>query len=409
MSPWQTFRLALRAVLRNKLRSFLTTLGVIIGVAAVIAMVAIGEGAKARVEQSFAAMGANLLIVMSGTTTRGGAFGGFGSLPTLTWEDLEAIRTQAPAVHNAAVSLQTTVQVASEDQNWTTSITGTSPEYFEIRSWPVDHGSMFGPSDLESGNKVALIGQTCAEKLFGGGVDPVGRMIRIKNVPFQIVGALVRKGQSPMGQDYDDALFIPQTTFQAKIRGGLQKFIQGVIFIGASTTEGTSLAQSQVTSLLRERHHIQPEIDDDFSIRNLTEMASAQQEGTKTLTTLLASIAAVSLLVGGIGIMNIMLVSVTERTREIGLRMAVGAKPRNILAQFLVEALTLSVAGGILGVVIGVYVAQQLAAQFGWPLLIQPQIVGISVGFSGLVGVVFGIFPARKASRLDPIEALRYE
>jgi putative ABC transport system permease protein len=409
MSPLQTFRVALRALLRNKLRSFLTTLGVIIGVAAVIAMVAIGEGAKARVEQAFAAMGSNLLIVMSGTTTRGGAFGGFGSLPTLTWDDLEAIRTQAPAVRRAAAALQTTVQVASEDQNWTTSITGTSPDYFEIRSWPLASGSMFGDSDLESGNKVVLIGQTCVEKLFGVGVDPLGRTIRIKNVPFLIVGVLSRKGQSPMGQDYDDALFVPQTTFQAKIRGGLQKFIQGVLFVGAASTADTTRAQTQVTGLLRERHHVQPGLDDDFSIRNLTELASAQQEGTKTLTTLLASIAAVSLLVGGIGIMNIMLVSVTERTREIGLRMAVGAKPRNILAQFLVEALTLSVAGGVLGVGIGVYLAQVLAEKFGWPLLIQPQIVGVSVGFSGLVGVVFGIFPARKASRLDPIEALRYE
>ncbi|HEX7478772.1 MAG TPA: ABC transporter permease [Polyangiales bacterium] len=409
MSPLQTFRVALRALLRNKLRSFLTTLGVIIGVSAVIAMVAIGEGAKARVEQSFAAMGSNLLIVMSGTTTRGGAFGGFGSLPTLTWDDLEAIRTQVPAVRRAAAALQTTVQVTSEDQNWTTSITGTSPDYFDIRAWPLASGSMFGDSDLESGNKVVLIGQTCVEKLFGAGLDPLGRTIRIKNVPFLIVGVLARKGQSPMGQDYDDALFIPQTTFQAKIRGGLQKFIQGVLFVGASTTEDTARAQTQVTGLLRERHHIQLGVDDDFSIRNLTELASAQQEGTKTLTTLLASIAAVSLLVGGIGIMNIMLVSVTERTREIGLRMAVGAKPRNILAQFLVEALTLSVAGGVLGVVIGVSVAQKLASQFGWPLLIQPQIIGISVGFSGLVGIVFGIFPARKASRLDPIDALRYE
>jgi putative ABC transport system permease protein len=409
MSPLQTCRVAARALLRNKMRSFLTTLGIIIGVSAVIAMVAIGEGAKAQVEKSFASMGANLLIILPGTTTAGGARGGFGTMPTLTWDDLKAILAEAPAVRSAAAVLRTTAQVSSEDQNWTTGVNGTAPEYFDIRSWPVARGSLFSESDVEGGNKVALLGQTVAEKLYGAGADPVGQVVRIKSIPFQVVGVLAKKGQSPGGQDYDDAVFVPQSTYQAKIQGGLQKYLAGVIFVGAISAEATARAQSEVTAILRDRHHVQPGMDDDFSIRNLTEMASAQQEGTRTLTTLLASIAAVSLLVGGIGIMNIMLVSVTERTREIGVRMAVGAKPRHILAQFLVEALTLAVAGGVIGVALGLLAAQRLASRFQWPMLVRPDIILIAVGFSALVGVGFGLYPARKASRLDPIEALRYE
>lgn len=409
MTSLETLRVAVYALLRNKLRSFLTTLGVIIGVSAVIAMVAIGEGAKAQVEESFASMGANLLIILSGTTTAGGAQGGFGTLPTLTWEDLKAIQTEIPSVRYAAPTLRATAQVLSEDQNWTTSVTGTTPEYFAIRNWPVARGALFSQSDVDGGTKVVLLGQTVVDKLYGSHFDPVGQMVRIKNVPFQIVGVLAKKGQSPMGQDYDDAVFVPQTTFQAKIQGGLQKYISGAIFVGATSSEATAHAQAQITNLLRDRHHMQPGTDDDFSIRNLTEMASAQQEGTRTLISLLASIAAVSLLVGGIGIMNIMLVSVIERTREIGLRMAVGAKPRDILAQFLVEALTLSLAGGLLGVGLGVASAYRLALQFGWPTLVRPDIILVAVGFSALVGVGFGLYPALKASRLDPINALRFE
>jgi putative ABC transport system permease protein len=409
MTSLETLRIAVYALSRNKMRSFLTTLGVIIGVSAVIAMVAIGEGAKAQVEQSFAALGANLLLIVPGTTTAGGVHGGFGTLPTLTWEDLKAIQIEIPSVRYAAPVLRTTAQVLSEYQNWTTSVTGTTPEFFEIRSWSVARGSRFSQSDIDGGTKVVLLGQTVVDKLYGPQVDPVGQMVRIKNVPFEIVGVLAKKGQSPMGQDYDDAVFVPQTTFQAKIQGSLQKYIAGVIFVGAVSSEATARAQRQITDLLRDRHHIQLGMDDDFSIRNLSEMASAQQEGTRTLTTLLASVATVSLLVGGIGIMNIMLVSVTERTREIGLRMAVGAKPRDILAQFLVEALTLSLAGGLLGVSLGVAGAYRLALQFGWPTLVRPDIIVIAVGFSALVGVGFGLYPALKASRLDPITALRFE
>jgi putative ABC transport system permease protein len=408
MNPLLTFRLALRALLRNKMRSFLTMLGIIIGVSAVIAMVAIGEGAKAQVEQSFAAMGTSLLIVMPGSSTSGGARGGFGSQPTLTWDDLKAIQTEVSSVRSAAPVLRSSAQLVSEDQNWTTTVQGTTPEYFDIRSWTVANGSNLTQSDVEGGTKVIVLGQTVASRLFGSG-DPVGQVVRIKNTPFQVVGVLQAKGQSPTGQDYDDGAFVPVTTFQSKIQGGLQKYLSGTIFVSAVSAADTSRAQGAVTALLRDRHRIPTGGDDDFSIRNLTEIAGAQQEGTKTMTTLLASIALVSLLVGGIGIMNIMLVSVTERTREIGVRMAVGAKPHHILAQFLVEALTLSLLGGLVGVGLGVAGGARLASTFGWPMLVRPDIVVVSVVFSALVGVCFGLYPARKASLLDPIEALRYE
>ena len=409
MSYLAILRLASRALLRNRMRSFLTTLGIIIGVAAVIAMVAIGEGAKAPVEQWFSPMGTSLLIVMSGSTTAGGARGGFGSMPTLTWDDLRAIQTQIPVVQLAAPTLRSVAQVVNEDQNWSTSITGTTPEYFEIRSWNMAKGSAFTQSDVDGGTKVAVLGQTVVDRVFGPHADPVGQVVRIRNIPFQVVAVMAKKGQSPNGQDYDDAVIIPVSTFQTKIQGGLQKFLNGAIMISAVSPNATDKAENEVTALLRDRHNIQPGNDDDFSIRNLTEIASAQQEGTRTLTLLLSSIAAVSLLVGGIGIMNIMLVSVTERTREIGLRMAVGAKPKDILSQFLVEALTLSVAGGLFGVALGIGVAQYLGNQFDWPMLIRPGIVLLSVGFSAFVGIAFGLYPARKASLLDPIEALRYE
>ncbi len=409
MNPLRTIRVAVRALLRNKLRSVLTTLGIIIGVFAVIAMVAIGEGAKARVEASFAAMGSNLLIIQTGSTNRGGAFGGFGTMPTLTWDDLRAIRSEIPTVRYAVASLRTSAQIQSEMQNWSTSVTGSSPEIFELRNWPMARGVSFTQSDLDGGNKVAVLGQTVVDKLYGPNSDPVGQTIIIKNIPFQVVGVLSKKGQSASGQDNDDAVFVPQTTFGAKIQGGLKKYIQGVILVSATAPETTLKAQTQITALLRDRHHVQPGQEDDFQIRNLTEVANSMAAGAATLTALLASVAAVSLLVGGIGIMNIMLVSVTERTREIGLRMAVGAKPIHILAQFLVESLTLSMAGGVAGVLLALGTARQLAARFDWPVVFRPDIILLAVGFSALVGVVFGLYPARKASRLDPIEALRYE
>ncbi len=409
MNPLQVMRVAVRALLRNKMRSFLTTLGVVIGVSAVIAMVGIGEGAKARVAEAFSSMGSNILIVLSGSTTSGGSRGGFGSLPTLTWEDLKAIQRECSAVRYASPQLRSNVSVVGEDANWTTGASGVAPEYFLIRDWPIAKGTGFNPSDVEGGTKVAVLGQTVVDKLYGASADPVGYTIRIKNFPFQVVGVLARKGQSPMGQDYDDAVFLPYTTFQAKIQGGLQKFLTGSIMVRAASLEEITRAEKQIRGLLRDRHNIPVGGDDDFSIRNLAEMASAQQDGVNTITSLLASIALVSLLVGGIGIMNIMLVSVTERTREIGIRMAVGARPRDVLAQFLVEALTLSSFGGVIGVLLGVLAANRLAGFFGWPVLLRVDIIVIAVTFSAVVGVVFGLYPALKASRLDPIEALRFE
>jgi putative ABC transport system permease protein len=401
--------IALSALWRNKTRSFLTTLGVIIGVASVISMVAVGEGAKARVAGVFAAMGTNMLIVLSGSTSTGGVAGGFGSLPTLTWEDLKAIRTQAPAVRWAAPAQVARVTLTADDQNWTSSLTGSSPEFFAIRNWVIEKGSLFADSDLDSGAKVIVVGATASDKIFGPGVDPVGKTVRIRAVSFLVVGLLKRKGQSPFGTDYDDAAFIPISTFQDQIQGGLQKYIAGIIAVSATSAEDTTRAQKEITELLRDRHRLTSAADDDFSVRNLTEMANAQAQGTQTLTALLAAIAVVSLVVGGIGIMNIMLVSVTERTREIGVRMAVGAKPWHILAQFMAEAVTLSMLGGLMGVGLGSLLARVAASRLGWAYTARVDMMALSFGFSALVGVGFGLYPARKAARLDPIEALRYE
>ncbi len=409
MNLLATLRIALRALMRNKLRSFLTALGIIVGTGAVIAMVSIGEGAKARVEQTFAAMGTNLLIVRSGSATAGGSRGGAETQPTLTWDDLRAIQTELPSVRLAAPVLRANAPVLSEEQNWTTQVTGTSPEYFEIRNWRMSSGLSLTQSDVDAGAKVVILGQTVVENLFGANADPVGQSVRIKNIPFQVVGVMEKKGQSAGGMDFDDAAFIPHTTFQSKLQPGPGKFMGGGIFVGVDMNVGTAKAERDIVGLLRDRHRISRGQADDFSVRNLAEMASAQAQGTETLSTLLASVAAVSLLVGGIGIMNIMLVSVTERTREIGVRMAVGARPGDIRLQFLIEALALSLVGGLTGVVLGIFAAERIATSFGWPLLIRGDVVGIALGVSAAVGIVFGFYPARKASQLDPIEALRYE
>ncbi len=409
MSPLLTLRVAIRAILRNKLRAFLTTLGIVIGVGAVIAMMAIGAGAKQRVEEAFAAMGTNVLIILPGSTNASGVHGGFGSMPTLTWDDFAAIRSDVATVKAAAPTLRSSLPVVSEDQNWTTSITGTSPEYFDIRNWPIALGVSITPQDVEAGTKVIVLGQTVVDKLYGPNADPVGQNVRVGSTPFTVVGVAARKGQSATGQDYDDAAFIPYSTFARKVQGGLGKYLQGSMMVAATSSNTTARAQQDITALLRDRHHIAPSGDDDFSIRNLSEIQGAQAQGTDTMTKLLASVAAVSLLVGGIGIMNIMLVSVTERTREIGIRMAVGAEPNHILMQFLVEAVSLSVAGGLIGVAIGVGVAAWIAKNLHWPVLVQPDVIMVSVGFSAIVGIVFGIYPARKAAQLDPIDALRFE
>ncbi len=409
MNVLETFRVAARALLRNKTRSFLTTLGIIIGVGAVIAMVSIGEGAKAMIQQSFASMGTNLLILRPGSSASRGVRGGMGSMPSLTWDDLRAIRAEISNVRLASPVLRYNSQILSEDQNWSTTVQGISPEYFDIRKWKAVLGSLFTESEVDSNRKVAVLGKTVVEKLFGAHSDPIGQWIRVGNTPFEILGVLASKGQSGNGQDFDDVVIIPYTTFQSRIQGGLAKFIRGAVFIEAQSDQVLTQTENQITQLLRERHNLAPGAEDDFSIRNLSEIADAYQDGMRTLTTLLASIAAVSLLVGGIGIMNIMLVSVTERTREIGVRMAIGARPRDILAQFLVEALVLSTIGGFLGVSTGLLAGRYLADSFQWPMLVRPDIIAVSVAFSALVGIIFGLYPARKASQLDPIDALRYE
>jgi putative ABC transport system permease protein len=299
--------------------------------------------------------------------------------------------------------------IVSDELNWTTNVTGTTPEYFDIRSWPAAQGNVFTQADVDAGAKVVVLGQTVVDRLFGPSSNPVGQTVRVGNTPFTVVGVAMRKGQSSTGQDYDDAAFIPVTTFAQRIQGGLGKFLTGQIYVQATGSETTQRALTDIKALLRDRHHIPPSGDDDFSIRNLSEIAGAQAQGTETMTTLLAGVAAVSLVVGGIGIMNIMLVSVTERTREIGIRMAIGAKPKGILLQFLIEALSLSLAGGLIGIAAGIGVATWFATRFRWPMAIQIDVIVVSVAFSALVGVVFGLYPAWKASKLDPIEALRYE
>ncbi len=409
MNLLSTIGIALSALGRNKLRSFLTTLGVVIGVGAVIATVALGEGAKAQQEAAMSAMGTSLLIVLPGSSQAGGARGGFGTMPTLTWDDLRAIQNEVPSVKSASPGLRLSASVVADSGNWTTQIWGTSPEYFDIRNWQMALGVRYTQSDVDAGNKVVVLGATVVEKLFGADTDPVGQTVRIRNIPFTVIGVTVKKGQSPMGQDYDDQVLLPVSTFASKLQGGLRNYLNGMIYVSATSPALTSKAQRDITALLRDRHRIAPGGEDDFNIRNLSEMAQAQQESTKTSSMLILAIGAISLIVGGIGIMNIMLVSVTERTREIGTRMAVGARPIDILLQFIVESLVLSTLGGLLGLACGVGVVWQLSASFGWPTLIRGDSVAIALGFSALVGLVFGLYPAQKASRLDPIDALRYE
>jgi putative ABC transport system permease protein len=413
VNPLVTLRIAVRALGRNKLRSFLTTLGVVIGVGAVIAMVAIGEGAKERVRQTYASLGTNLLIIQSGSSSSGGARGGFGSQPTLTWDDLTAIQdaNQVETVKYAAPLLRTSSSIVSEQQNWTTQVYGTTADYFPLRGWKMAQGSFFSAADDAGAAKVVVMGQTVVEKLWGPGFDPLNppQTVRIKGSPYEVVGVYAKLGQSPQGQDQDDSVFIPDQTYLSKVSGGLHQFISGQIYVASTTSETTAKTERLIDALLRDRHHIAFSRDPDFSIRNMAELAAAQQAGSETLSILLTAIAAVSLLVGGIGIMNIMLVSVTERTREIGVRMAIGAKRKHILSQFLVEAMVLSLLGGLIGIGSGMLTAHELSVHKGWPIIFQPQIIVIAVGFSALIGIGFGLYPARKASRLDPIEALRYE
>jgi len=402
---YMAFRIALRALGRNKLRSFLTMLGIIIGVGAVIAMVAIGEGAKALVRQQIASLGTNLLVILPGTVTLGGARTGFGGRQSLTDVDAKAIMSQIPIVSGASPVLRQVQQVIGGEQNWSTSVQGIAPEYQDIRDWKIVDGRFITQADVDSTAKVALVGQTVAYNLFGD-ENPLGNIIRIKKIPFQIVGVLGAKGQSGMGNDQDDVVMVPYTTMMKRVMG--VTYIQQII-VAATSADLTEEAKNQITLLLRERHRIRQGNDDDFMIRNLSDIAEAASNSATVMAILLGSIASVSLLVGGIGIMNIMLVSVTERTREIGIRMAVGARNRDILLQFIVEALVMAAIGGALGIAIGVASSSIIHRVMEWPVLVRPDVVLIAILVSGGVGIFFGFYPAQKAAHLDPIDALRYE
>jgi putative ABC transport system permease protein len=407
LTLWQILRIAGRALLRNKGRSFLTVLGIVIGVAAVIAMIAIGEGAQVQVKEAFSKMGTNLLIVRSGSSHFGGMHGGYGSQPTITQDDFQAIQ-QLPTILHATVRPEVTTIIQSAEANWTTDVGGVTPEFFQIRVWPLASGRQISQSDVDGGTKVMVLGQTVVEQLFAGN-DPIGQQVRVGNVPFTVIGVLTKKGQTPGGGDIDNNAYIPVTTYRAKVQGGMRNLVDGAIFIRAVSEQEASRTEREIVSLLRDRHHLAPGTDDDFVIRNMVELASAQDDSVRTLKTLLASVAAVSLLVAGIGIMNIMLVSVTERTREIGVRLAVGARARDILWQFLIEAVLLSVGGGLLGVGLGVLCSERISAWFGWPLLLRTDGIALAVGVSATVGILFGLYPAWRASALDPIDALRFE
>jgi putative ABC transport system permease protein len=410
MTVFQSARVALRALRVNALRTALTMLGIIIGVGAVIAMVGVGAGAQARVAEQIQSLGSNLIIVLSGSVTSGGIRLGHGSQLTITEDDATAVAREVAAVQVAAPSLRGTAQVVAGNLNWSTVIQGVTAEYFEARDWAVVAGRPITADDVDGATKVALLGQTTAQNLFGD-ADPLGQIIRIKKVPFTVVGILDRKGQSSWGQDQDDVVLIPLSTAKKKVLGTPQANPRAVGAISIKIRPGEDLgeAEAEIRALLRQRHRLQPYQEDDFWLRNLSEVLQTQEESSRVMTYLLAAIASVSLLVGGIGIMNIMLVSVTERTREIGLRMAVGARRRDILLQFLVEAVTLSLLGGVMGIGVGVAGSRIISYLADWRTLIPPEAVLLAFGFAAAVGIFFGFYPARKASRLDPIEALRYE
>jgi putative ABC transport system permease protein len=406
MDVMAIIRIAMRALARNKMRSSLTMLGIIIGVGAVIAMVSVGQGAQQQAQQQIAAMGSNILFVGSGTVTRGGMRMGSGATKTLIYDDMLAIVRESPAVKAAAPGSQSSAQVVYGNDNWATQINGTEPQYFEIRTWPFQEGSSFSQNDVDMAANVAVIGETVRKNLFGA-TDPVGETIRISNLPFKVVGVLVPKGTSAaMGQDQDDVIIVPITTLQKKITG--QDWLRWIM-VSAISREASYTAQQQITSLLRDRHRIRSGQDDYFMVRNLADVADLADQQARLFTVLLASIASISLIVGGIGIMNIMLVSVTERTREIGIRMAIGATEGDVQQQFLIEAIVLSLAGGAVGIMSGVGASYLITQTLGWPVLVSPMAIVAAVVFSMAVGIFFGFYPARKAARMDPIEALRYE
>ena len=402
---FMTLRIALRALARNKLRAFLTMLGIIIGVGAVISMVAIGEGAKATIRSQIASLGTNVLIILPGTSVQGGVRTGSGGVNTLVDGDAKAMMRELPAVAFASPALRRNEQIVARNLNWLTLTQGVGPEFQQIRDWQVAEGRFIHEGDIESAAKVAVVGETVVNQLFGND-DPIDAVIRIRNIPFRVVGVLAPKGQTSQGTDQDDTIIIPYTTMQKRLMR--ITFVQSIV-ASAVNAERLPEAQAQITALLRQRHRIGPDREDDFYIRNLSEVAEAASSSARVMAVLLGTVASISLLVGGIGIMNIMLVSVTERTREIGIRMAVGARRKDIMLQFLVEAVVMAATGGAIGILLGIGSSEILNDWAQWPTHISASIIAVAFFFSGAVGVFFGFYPARKAASLDPIDALRYE
>jgi len=401
-----TFKVALRALARNKLRSVLTMLGIIIGVAAVIAMVSVGQGAQATIQDQISSVGTNILYIWPASRNIGGARTGAGGANTLVPDDADAIVRECSAVAAATPIVQAGAQIAYTNQNWNTRVQGVNEKTPQIRAWNVVRGDFFTEGDVRTSARVAVLGQTVVDNLFGGS-DPIGETIRIRQLPFRVVGVLTPKGQNAQGQDQDDVVFAPYTTVMKKMLNS--QLNVSYIMISAARADATYTAEQQISDLLRQRHNIQGNQQDDFQVRNLTDIADAAEATNRIMTILLGSVAGVSLLVGGIGIMNIMLVSVTERTREIGIRMAIGARTTSVRQQFLIESVTISVMGGLVGIVIGIITSKVISSALEWPTLISSMSIIISVIFSAAVGITFGYYPARKAASLDPIDALRYE